>query len=215
MPSLRVAVGGDDGPRNLVEVAQGDARFSILVEAVQAAGLTGTLTGPKPLTVFAPTNDAFAALLGELGLTEDRLLSDKALLTAVLIYHVVAVNLPSSAVPLGKGIKTVGGGYFKVDKTGNGLVIADRRNRMSHIVQADISASNGIIHAVDKVLLPADESVVQTAMAKPNFSILVEAVTESSRTVARAGRGVAPCVGGDVGAATGRPAPGTASHTRS
>ena len=169
--------GNDDHPDNVVQVAQGDSRFSILVEAVQAAGLVDTLSAPGPVTVFAPTNDAFAALLGELGVSKDQLLANKPLLTAVLKYHVVAGKVPSSAVPLGKAINPVGGGYFKVDKVGANLVITDGRNRTSKIVQADVAASNGVIHAVDKVLLPADKTVVQTAIANPDFSILVEAVT--------------------------------------
>lgn len=169
--------GGDDHPGNVVQVAQSDSRFSILVEAVQAAGLTDTLTAPGPYTVFAPTNDAFSALLGELGVTKDQLLANKPLLTAVLKYHVVAGQVPSSAVPLGKAINPVGGGFFKIDKVGTSLVITDGRNRTSKIVQADIAASNGVIHAIDKVLLPADKTIVQTAIASPDFSILVEAVT--------------------------------------
>ena len=169
--------GGDDHHGNVVQVAQSDSRFSILVEAVQAAGLTDTLTAPGPYTVFAPTNDAFSALLGELGVTKDQLLANKPLLTAVLKYHVVAGQVPSSAVPLGKAINPVGGGFFKIDKVGTSLVITDGRNRTSKIVQADIAASNGVIHAIDKVLLPADKTIVQTAIANPDFSILAEAVT--------------------------------------
>lgn len=169
--------GGDDHPGNVVQVAQSDSRFSILVEAVQAAGLTDTLTAPGPYTVFAPTNDAFSALLGELGVTKDQLLANKPLLTAVLKYHVVAGQVPSSAVPLGKAINPVGGGFFKIDKVGTSLVITDGRSRTSKIVQADIAASNGVIHAIDKVLLPADKNIVQTAIANPDFSILAEAVT--------------------------------------
>ena len=169
--------GGDDHPGNVVQVAQSDSRFSILVEAVQAAGLTDTLTAPGPYTVFAPTNDAFSALLGELGVTKDQLLANKPLLTAVLKYHVVAGQVPSSAVPLGKAINPVGGGFFKIDKVGTSLVITDGRSRTSKIVQTDIAASNGVIHAIDKVLLPADKNIVQTAIANPDFSILAEAVT--------------------------------------
>ena len=135
------------------------------------------LTAPGPYTVFAPTNDAFSALLGELGVTKDQLLANKPLLTAVLKYHVVAGQVPSSAVPLGKAINPVGGGFFKIDKVGTSLVITDGRSRTSKIVQADIAASNGVIHAIDKVLLPADKTIVQTAIANPDFSILVEAVT--------------------------------------
>ena len=169
--------GSDDDPKNLVQVAQGDSRFSILVEAVQAAGLTDTLAAPSPATVFAPTNEAFAALLGELGVTKDQLLANKPLLTSVLQYHVVAGRIPGSAVPLDKAINPVGGGFFKIDKVGASLVITDGRNRKSNIVQADIAAANGVIHAIDKVLLPADKNIVQTAIATADFSILVEAVT--------------------------------------
>jgi uncharacterized surface protein with fasciclin (FAS1) repeats len=179
--SLAACGGGDDdndqAPANIVQVAQKDSRFSILVEAVQSAGLTETLSGPGPYTVFAPTNDAFAALLTELGVTKDQLLANKPLLTAVLKYHVVSGSVASAQVALGKAITPVGGGFFKVDKVGADLVITDGRNRNSRIVQADVAASNGIIHAIDKVILPADKTVVQTAVANPNFSILVEAVT--------------------------------------
>ena len=94
--TLLAACGGNDDdepaaqPKNIVQTAQSDARFSILVEAVVAADLAGTLSAPGPFTVFAPTNDAFAALLAELGVTKDQLLADKALLTSVLTYHVLA-----------------------------------------------------------------------------------------------------------------------------
>lgn len=169
--------GGDDPPKNVVQVANNDSRFSILAEAVQAAGLTDTLTAPGPITVFAPTNDAFKALLGELGVTKDQLLTNKSLLTAVLRYHVVSGQIQSGAIPLGKPINPVGGGFFKIDKIGTRLVVTDGRNRTSNIIQADIAASNGVIHAIDKVLLPADKTIVQTAIANPDFSILVEAVT--------------------------------------
>lgn len=169
--------GGDDSPGNVVQVAQNDSRFTVLVEAVQAAGLTDTLTASSAVTVFAPTNQAFSALLSELGLTKDQLLANKSLLATVLKYHVVSGQVQSSAIPLGKPINPVGGGFFKIDKAGNGFVITDGRNRTSNIIQTDIAASNGVIHAIDKVLLPGDKNIVQTAIANPDFSILVEAVT--------------------------------------
>lgn len=170
--------GGGDGPSgNVVEVAQRDSRFSILVEAVQAAGLVDALSGSSQVTVFAPTNDAFTALLAELGVSKDQLISNKALLLTVLQYHVLSGRVPSSAVPLGKAVKPVGGGFFKIDKAGTNLVVTDGRNRTSKISQADVEASNGVIHVVDRVLLPADKNIVQTAIANPDFSVLVEAVT--------------------------------------
>ena len=177
--SVAACGGGGDDHRNdnIVQVAQNDSRFSILVEAVQAAGLADTLSEPGPFTVLAPTNEAFASLLTELGVTKDQLLANKPLLTAVLKYHVIQGKVPSTDVPLGKPLTPLAGGVFKVDKVGSELVVNDGRNRRSKIVQADIAASNGVLHAIDKVLLPADKTIVQTAVANPDFSILVEAVT--------------------------------------
>ena len=178
--------GGDDDPapapavKNVVEVAQANPDFSILVEAVVAADLVSTLSGPGPFTVFAPTNAAFASLLTELGLSKAQLLADKPLLTAVLTYHVLPVRVFKAGVPLGSPITTVQGNIFKVEEAGTALVITDGRNRRSNIVTTDIKANNGIIHAVDKVLLPPDKNIVQTAQALPDFSILVEAVVAAN-----------------------------------
>jgi uncharacterized surface protein with fasciclin (FAS1) repeats len=190
--SLVAACGGGDDdaqPGNVVQVAQADARFSILVEAVTAADLAGALTGPGPLTVFAPTNDAFAALLTELGVTKAQLLADKPLLTAVLKYHVLAAKVAKSAVPLGQAVTPLEGGIFKVDQVGTDLVITDGRNRSSKIVVTDVQASNGVIHAVDKVLLPANRNIVETAIATPTFSILVEAVVAANLAGTLSGTG--------------------------
>ncbi|WP_440106274.1 fasciclin domain-containing protein [Acidovorax sp. BL-A-41-H1] len=173
---LQACGGGDDEPqRNIVELAQSNPDLSILVEAVVAAGLAPTLSTGS-LTVFAPTNAAFAALLTELGVTKEALLANKTLLTAVLTYHVLGTTVPRASVPLGKAITPVGGGFFKVEAAGTGLRITDGRNRTSNITATDIQASNGVVHLVDKVLLPADKNIVATASALPDFSILVEAV---------------------------------------
>jgi uncharacterized surface protein with fasciclin (FAS1) repeats len=180
--SFLAACGGDDDEshaptqRNIVQTAQADARFSLLVEAVVAADLATTLSAPGPFTVFAPTNDAFTALLGELGLTKDQLFANKPLLTAVLTYHVLPAQVLRAQVPAGKPITTVQGGIFKVDAVNGGLVVTDGRNRTANITATDIATSNGVIHVIDKVLLPADKTVVETAAALPQFSILVEAV---------------------------------------
>ena len=185
--ALVAACGGSDDPLpvtpqpvNIVEAAQADAQFSILVEAVVAADLATTLSGTGPFTVFAPTNDAFAALLTELGVTKAQLLADKALLTSVLTYHVLPARVLKAGVPAGKAISTVQGGVFKVDPVGADLVITDGRNRTSKITGTDVLASNGVIHVIDKVLLPADKNIVETAVATPAFSILVEAVTAAN-----------------------------------
>jgi len=172
---LQACGGGDDEPqRTIVEVAQKTPDLSILVEAVVAADLVPTLS-TGTLTVFAPTNAAFAALLAELGITKEALLADKPLLTAVLTYHVLGSKVELANVPVGKPITPVGGGFFKVESAG-GLKITDGRNRVSNITATDIQASNGVVHLVDRVLLPANRDIVATAQALPDFSILVEAV---------------------------------------
>lgn len=172
---LQACGGGDDEPqRTIVEVAQKTPDLSILVEAVVAADLVPTLS-TGALTVFAPTNAAFAALLAELGITKEALLADKPLLTAVLTYHVLGSKVELANVPVGKPITPVGGGFFKVESAG-GLKITDGRNRVSNITATDIEASNGVVHLVDRVLLPANRDIVATAQALPDFSILVEAV---------------------------------------
>ena len=177
---LVAACGGSDDdappPGTVVEAAQRDGRFTILVEAISAAGLTQTLSGAGPFTVFAPTDSAFGALLSELGVTKAQLLADKPLLTSVLTYHVLPTLVRSSQVPVGKAITTVQGGIFKIDVSGSGLEVTDGRNRRASIIATDIPAGNGVIHVIDKVLLPADKNIVQTAQANPDFSILVEAV---------------------------------------
>jgi uncharacterized surface protein with fasciclin (FAS1) repeats len=170
----------EEAPPNIVGTAQADSRFSILVEAVVAADLVGALSVPGPLTVFAPTNDAFAALLTELGLTKAQLLANKPLLTAVLQYHVLGTRVFRSQVPAGKAITPLAGGIFKIDAVGNGLVVTDGRNRKANITATDLATSNGIIHVIDKVLLPADKTIVQTAQSLPQFSILVEAVVAAN-----------------------------------
>ena len=138
--------------KNIVETAIATPAFSTLVDAVVAAGLADTLSGPGPFTVFAPTNDAFAALLAELGITRDELLSDTALLTQVLTYHVVPARVLKAAVPIDTDIATVQGDTFRVGAT---LAITDQRSRTSNITATDVLASNGVIHVIDKVILPA------------------------------------------------------------
>ena len=154
LPLLQACGGGDDHEPTIVGLAAGDSRFSILVEAVTAAGLVDTLNGTGPFTVFAPTNDAFAALLGELGLTKEALLANTALLTSVLTYHVVPGALRASdvqALPKPASVVTVQGAAFTVDAN---LAITDGRGRQAQLVSTDLTASNGVVHAIDTVLLP-------------------------------------------------------------
>ena len=180
LAGLAACGGGSGSSPTLVDLARNDARFSVLAEAIQAADLTSTLSGPTTYTVLAPTDAAFAALLTELNLTKAQLLANKPLLTAVLQYHVLAGEVPRTAVPLGKAITPVGGGFFKVDSQGGALVVTDGRNRKATITQTDLVATNGLLHVVDKVLLPADKTVVQTAQGAPVFSTLVDAVVAAN-----------------------------------
>lgn len=170
--------GSDDveARRDIVDLAATKPELSLFVEAVGAAGLTSTLKGSGPSTVFAPNNDAFIALLAELGTTKDALLADKATLTAVLKYHVLDKLVVSASIPSGKAIEPIGSGFFKIDKVGDAYNVTDGRNRVSHVVAADALALNGVLHVVDRVLLPANKDIVETAQATPNLSILVAAV---------------------------------------
>ena len=171
--SLSACGGGDD--HDIVDVLSDYSEYSLLVEAVQAAGLVDALKGRGPFTVFAPTNTAFVNLLGELETTKDALFADKPLLTAVLTYHVLAARVPAADIPFGRAITTVETGIFKIDNVG-GPVITDERNRTANITVTNLYASNGVIHGIDKVILPGDKDIVATAQSIPDFSILVEAV---------------------------------------
>lgn len=140
---------------NIVEIAAGDDRFSTLVAAVTAAGLAETLSGPGPFTVYAPVNDAFAALPE--GTVETLLKPEnKGQLTNVLLYHVDDRKLTADMIPAGSN-------YFKpilaserlcITSGGDGVKIADGTGQMANVIIADIQADNGVIHVVDKVLLP-------------------------------------------------------------
>lgn len=151
---LLAACGGSDDEHDLPDIvakAQDTPSLSILVEAVVAAGLVSALSAPGPLTVFAPTNDAFAALLGELGVTKEALLANKTLLTSVLTYHVVSGRVLKADVPVNTPIKTLQGATFTV---GADLRLTDARGRTAGISATDILCSNGVVHVIDKVILP-------------------------------------------------------------
>lgn len=173
----------------LLQVAASKPELSLLVEAIAAADLTATLSSAGPFTIFAPTNDAFTALLGELGTTKDALFANKTLLGAVLRYHVLSGSVVRASISLGKAVVPLAGGFFKVDSQGGNLVVKDGRNRTTRILSTDTLALNGVVHVVDRVLLPADKDIVQTAQATPSLSILVEAVVAAGLVDTLKGRG--------------------------
>ncbi len=165
-----------DQPKNIVEVASADTRFSLLVDAVTKAGLGTTLSGTGPYTVFAPTNDAFKALFDQLGVNGISDL-DAGTLRTILLNHALSGKINSSAITTGY--------VATLNKTapGNNAVKlfvnkgSDVKVDGSKVIVADVIASNGVIHAVDKVILPA--GIIGHAMNNPNFSILVEAVVKA------------------------------------
>jgi len=147
--------------KNIVENAVNSKDHTTLVAAVKAAGLVETLSGPGPFTVFAPTNDAFAML--QKGTVETLLKPEnKAALTKVLTCHVVAADAMSSAIAgmiADDGgvhpVKTVGGCMLQAKMDGDKIVLGDERGRTATVTIADVDQSNGVIHVIDKVLLPA------------------------------------------------------------
>ena len=130
---------------DIVDTAVGAGQFKTLAKALTAAGLVDTLKGPGPFTVFAPTDEAFAQIPAD---KLNALLADKAALTKVLTYHVVAGNVPSAQVKTG-AVKTVQGQSLDVKAGSGGVRVNDAK-----VVKADIVASNGVIHVIDKVVMP-------------------------------------------------------------
>ena len=139
--------------QNIVQIAAGNSDFSTLVAAVKAAGLVDTLSGAGPFTVFAPTNEAFAALPAG---TLDSLLKpeNKGTLTSILTYHVVSGSVFAKDVTAGS-VMTVNGAKFTISIDNGSVFITDGKGHKAKIVKTDIAATNGVIHVIDAVLLPA------------------------------------------------------------
>jgi uncharacterized surface protein with fasciclin (FAS1) repeats len=145
---------------NIVGVAAGNENFSTLVAAVKAAGLVETLSSEGPFTVFAPTNDAFSKLPEG---TVESLLEPVNLetLTSILTYHVVSGKFDATAVvaaiKANNGafeVTTVQGGKLVASLDGANVMLKDENGNMSKVVIADVAASNGIIHAIESVVMP-------------------------------------------------------------
>jgi uncharacterized surface protein with fasciclin (FAS1) repeats len=146
--------------RNIVENAVNSRDHTTLVAAVKAAGLVDTLSGPGPFTVFAPTNAAFAKLPA--GLVQTALKPEnKAMLQSVLTYHVVPGTLTAAdlmqRISAGGGqarLTTVQGGTLTARMMGNRIMLIDAKGGMSHVTQANVMQSNGVIHVTDAVSMP-------------------------------------------------------------
>ena len=133
------------GVLNIVQMAQANPQFSSLVSAVVAADLRGTLSGAGPFTVFAPTNAAFAAAPQNLSVPQ---------LRTVLTYHVLGSQVLSTQIPFGTPVPTVAGQGITI-AAGTPPTIRDTTALQAKIVAVDVRASNGVIHVIDKVLIPA------------------------------------------------------------
>ncbi len=196
----------------IAEVATEAGNFTTLLAAAEAAGLVGPLTGAEELTVFAPTDDAFAAALDALGLTAEELLANPAL-GDILTYHIVSGEVLSDTVVTldGQSVETLNGQSVGITVNGSTVMVND-----ATVTAVDVDASNGVIHVIDSVLLPpeiaealgasemdeesmdnemsdemSDEpaTVVDVAASSDDFSILVAAVTEAGLVDALSGEG--------------------------
>jgi uncharacterized surface protein with fasciclin (FAS1) repeats len=196
------ACGGGDGDSdtetvpNIVEIAQSDANFSTLVAAVVKADLAGTLSGDAQLTVFAPTNAAFDAVAAAIGLADGPALVEALpadALAKILTYHVVAGDNPSTALTAGT-LSTLyefegSAATLDLSLTG-GVILTDALLTTATVTTADIDASNGVVHVIDKVLVPPGVlNLVQMAQLNPVFSTLVTAVVEADLAATLSGTG--------------------------
>jgi len=168
--TVQPVVGHPATKADIVDTAVAAGSFKTLVAAVQAAGLVDTLKGAGPFTVFAPTDEAFAKL--PKGTVESLLKPEnKAKLQAILTYHVVAGKVSAADVVKLTGAKTVQGQQIDI-KVADGKVMVDGAN----VAKTDIETSNGVIHVIDSVILPADKDIVDTAVGAGSFNTLVAAV---------------------------------------
>ena len=172
------------GPGNIVQVASGNADFSILVAAVTKANLAATLSGPGPFTVFAPTNAAFAQLPAPFNsaanITAITDATQLATLTGILQYHVLSGTKKAADFATGAStqatVRPATGGttdnVLYLSKGAAGVFI----NGSTQVTTPDVPASNGVIHAINRVLMPPSGTVVAAAVATPSLSVLVQAL---------------------------------------
>lgn len=152
---LAVSVSASTPQQDIVGIASGSEDFSILTAALQKAGLVEALQGEGPFTVFAPTNAAFESLLTSLGITAEQLLAQPKL-ADVLLYHVISGKILSTDLQSGTTPETLlAGQTVKVD------LMSGAKINESSVTTADIEASNGVIHVIDSVLVPATFELVR------------------------------------------------------
>lgn len=168
---------------DIVTTAVKAGQFKTLAAALEAAGLVDTLKGEGPFTVFAPTDEAFANL--PKGTVETLLKPEnKAMLTGILTYHVVPGKVDAATVVKLNGATTVNGQQVDI-ATEDSKVMIDNAT----VIKADIICSNGIIHVIDKVILPADANIVETAANAGTFQTLLAAAEAAGLAETLAGDG--------------------------
>jgi transforming growth factor-beta-induced protein len=164
----------------IAQIAQDTPELSTLVAALVEADLVSTLDGDGPFTVFAPDDDAFAALLAELDVTAEELLARDDL-SDILLYHVVATEAFSTDLSDGQALTTVEGSPLEVSIDGDTISLIGETNTVT-VTAANIDASNGVVHVIDGVLLPGappTQDIVEIAAATPDLNTLVTALTEA------------------------------------
>lgn len=178
--------------QDIVDVASAKTHFSVLVEAVVKADLVTTLQGDGPFTVFAPTNAAFGALLDALGSNYNSLEdfdteAEMTLLKNILLYHVIPAQVNAVDLEEGEVATALMDNSISIIAEGDAFVIGDASDTNAAITLADIGANNGVIHVIDKVLLPQEaidfvgslQDIVGIASSDDNFSLLVDAVAKA------------------------------------
>lgn len=143
---------GDEAEVDIVDTIIAKGTFNTLVTAIQEAGLTDTLKGPGPFTVFAPTDEAFARIPQA---NLDALLNNTTELTDVLMYHIARGELTSENLTSQDSLETMGGQNLTITTNGNVIMVNN-----ANVIEADIEATNGVVHVVDAVLTPAQ--VIET-----------------------------------------------------
>lgn len=169
-PSLTSSAQAQTHKKNVAQVAMSAPQFSTLVTAVKAAGLAPALMNTRNITVFAPTNAAFAKLPAG---TLQMLLKpeNKATLASILKYHVLPMKATAKTVgslKSGTNIRTLNGQRFALLKNSNGIYLNAGNGGLAKVINTDVMASNGVIHAIDTVILPP--SVVRAMAAKSKMS---------------------------------------------
>jgi len=168
----------------IVDVAAGNEDFRRLVTALEVTGLTSTLQGEGPFTVFAPTDEAFQTTLDELGLSMSDLTDNVDMLTAILTYHVVEGAVFSGDLTEGE-VTTLNGAAVEISLA-DGVMVND-----ANVVTADLEASNGVIHVIDRVLLPPEDpgTIVDVAFNSEDFNTLIAALDAADLVDTLAGAG--------------------------